>query len=259
MTKNLPATTTDKYIDMMGLKFAAGRSAIAQELHMVGGSEWSDGVGRKPTKSGRDPAKSVEKTTYNKSGESSSSTQLSLPLFDIISNDPVREKGVDLRDLWCCSGDNGMWKREHCKPRTTLFTPLRVAQGPSRDAQLLKICVTRGIRVDSGQVFSVSDDWTQSNNAHRILPFAWIGTTTFQCASDFVVECDDNANKHENRTLESPCVGSVSSLGYSHTTSTEPTTQQQQHTQMSSTCSSRSPSTSARVRGRCPVAAAARD
>ena len=35
MTKNLPAATIDRYIDMMGLKFVAGRSVIAQDLYVL--------------------------------------------------------------------------------------------------------------------------------------------------------------------------------------------------------------------------------
>ena len=102
--------------------------------------------------------------------------------------EPFKEKGIDARDRWCCSGDKGLWRREHRKARTSLFTPLRVALGPSQDAHLLKIRVTRGVRVADMQSFSISDDWTQSENAHRVLPFTWVGTTTFQCASDFLVD-----------------------------------------------------------------------
>ena len=117
----------------------------------------------------------------------------------------VRQKGVDPRDIWSCSGDDGIWRREHRKSRTTLFTPLRVSQGPTRDAQLLKIRVTRGVRVDNGQTFSVSDDWTQSHNAHRMLPFTWIGTTTFKCASDSIVEYDDNVKGRVEEVLSGKC------------------------------------------------------
>ena len=147
--------------------------------------------------------------------------------LDGANSKPVKEKGVDLRDAWPCRGDKGIWRREHRKSRTALFTPLRVAQGPARDTQLLKIRVTRGVRVDNGQTFSVSDDWTQSSNAHSMLPFVWIGSTIFKCASDFIAEYNDNADEYAKGTLDSPnmgtlvdpIVGTVSSLGYNHMTS----------------------------------------
>ena len=35
MTKNLTAAVIDRYVGMMGMRFAEGRSKIAQELHSV--------------------------------------------------------------------------------------------------------------------------------------------------------------------------------------------------------------------------------
>ena len=92
------------------------------------------------------------------------------------------------KDVWSSRGCNGVWKREHRGSRRALFTPCRVARGPCADKQLIKIRKTSGVDINSMRQFKVIDDWTQSSNAHRILPFTWIGRTTFhevtECLED---------------------------------------------------------------------------
>ena len=162
MTKNLPAATIERYIDMMSLKFAECRSAIAQMLHSVNPVAIDDvePVGSKPIKSRRDPDKSVGPTTYNKP-EAYVNIQT---IFD--QDESSKKKGIDNRDRWCCLGVGGIWKREHLKTRRVLFTPMRVSQGPPEDAHMSRIRITKGVNVETMETFSAADDWTQSENAH---------------------------------------------------------------------------------------------
>ena len=77
---------------------------------------------------------------------------------------------------------------EHRRPRISLFTPLRVARGPDASTHLFRIRKTQGVRLDTFEPFEIADDWTQSGNAHRKMSFPWVGKTTFQETSDFLME-----------------------------------------------------------------------
>ena len=110
----------------------------------------------------------------------------------LTNGDPC--KGVDERDLWSSLGIEGTWKREHRRARVSLFTPMRVAKGPGADSHLSRIRQTRGVRLDTLESFEIADDWTQSGNAHRKMPFSWVGTTTFQESPDFIMETKSGPN-----------------------------------------------------------------
>ena len=169
MTKNLNAATIDKYICMLNLYFAEGRSHIAQKLHSVKVAE--------ATVEPREPSRYIRNIP--------STPMLSNP-HSALDGDPC--KGVDERDSWSSVGVEGIWKREHRRPRVSLFTPMRVAKGPSANSHLSRIRQTRGVRLDTLESFEIADDWTQSGNAHRRMSFPWVGTKTFQESPDFIME-----------------------------------------------------------------------
>ena len=82
-------------------------------------------------------------------------------------------------------GGEDSWKleghcmvRDHQRPRTTLFTPLRVAGAPPAKS-LTGTRVTRGVYVDDGQSFERVDTWTARATAHLNMPRRWVGSTTF--------------------------------------------------------------------------------
>ena len=178
MTKNLPAASINKYIEQMCLEFVSGRSTIAQNLHSL-----------EEVKNGSRSITAVETTTYNKSVETTTYNKPEAHVnIQKSVEDVVERKGCDSNDVWSCSGSNGVWRREHRKPRRSLFTPLRVARGPGADTHFVRIRETNGINTLSMKAFRVVDDWTQSSNAHKVLDFPWIGRTTFRVVQDSYFE-----------------------------------------------------------------------
>ena len=99
--------------------------------------------------------------------------------------DKLRSRSAEERcvDSWPESGEKGTWKRAHRTPRRTLFTPHRVANGPSRDIQLSKVRVTKGTYVGNGRKFEITDDYTETASAHFMLEHGWVGTTEFKVSA----------------------------------------------------------------------------
>ena len=48
--------------------------------------------------------------------------------------------------------------------------------------------MTVGRYVNTGEDFKIIDNWSQPENAHRMLAGLWVGTTTYREAADFLVE-----------------------------------------------------------------------
>ena len=96
------------------------------------------------------------------------------------------------------SGSDGVWVREHRKVRRSLFTPMRIANGPKSDTHFLKIRETRAVNAITMRTFRVVDDWTQSSNSHKVLDFPWIGKTTFRLVEDTLMEVSDGEGAKEN-------------------------------------------------------------
>ncbi len=84
-------------------------------------------------------------------------------------------------DDWCEDGDEVI--REHRRPRTTLFTPLRV-QGAPPVKMLANVRITEGKYCDNGEAFHVVDTWTSRSTAHTSMPRRWIGSSKFFRRSD---------------------------------------------------------------------------
>ena len=83
-------------------------------------------------------------------------------------------------DVWTCSGDHNVWRREHATSRRALFTPTGTAGSPPRPARLRGKRVTEGTFDHDGKGFIIVDDWRDKRDAHRRLEGSWTGTTTFE-------------------------------------------------------------------------------
>ena len=71
-----------------------------------------------------------------------------------------------------------MWSRLHLTPRRALFTPFKVAKGPSVGTPLQSVRFTCGVNA-KGETFELFDNWMDQQNAHRQLNEDWIGYTVF--------------------------------------------------------------------------------
>ena len=129
-------------------------------------------------------------------------------------------------DSWGREGKDGRWTRIHRSARRALFTPFKVAGGPSTKTPLKKIRITRGKYLNSGKTFKIIDDWTVRANAHRLLESAWLGTTDFREASEFV---DDDSDEETEEPAISP--GLAERESPSGGTSDEPQKKQQTETE----------------------------
>ena len=181
MTKNLTAVVIKGYLDKMSLSYRAGRSEIAQQLHSV------------MSKSRKEV---VDAAVAHKELSGLASQVYSGIRFEDVSTEAEKEmpqggkdsacapalekKGVADRDAWSLRGESGVWQREHRRSRRSLFTPFRVAAGPSSNAHFIRLRKTSGIDLSSMRKFEIVDDWTQSSNAHRLLPFDWVGKSEFR-------------------------------------------------------------------------------
>ena len=92
-------------------------------------------------------------------------------------------------DCWHARGAGGKWIRVHHTPRRSLFTPCRVPRGPAHPDLLQSVRRTVGVYID-GEQFTIEDEWTKSENCHRVLELPWTGVTTFVSKSD----CIDTAS-----------------------------------------------------------------
>ena len=68
--------------------------------------------------------------------------------------------------------------RVHERPRTELFTPLRVRGAPPARV-LTSTRITSGRFLDNGEDFNFTDSWRARATAHRDLGRPWVGSTTF--------------------------------------------------------------------------------
>ena len=69
-------------------------------------------------------------------------------------------------------------ERQHKRPRTRLFTPLRV-QGAPTAAALTATRITMGTYCGTDESFRIVDNWSCRGTAHRDLGRPWTGTTRF--------------------------------------------------------------------------------
>ena len=150
MTKHLGSAKIKKNIELMRMKFEEGRATKAAQLHMVN-------------------RKCSNEVALPKAEEPG------LALWDVMSDRFIDKRGGD---FWKSRGEGGIWHRVHAKPRRSLFTPYKVAKGPTSHEKLNGIRFTKGV-TQSGHKFEFHDCWQKSESAHRILDEPWIGCTTF--------------------------------------------------------------------------------
>ena len=161
-TKHLGAQLIEKNVNKMHLTFEAGRASVAAQLHNLIMKE----------SIAADRACSVD-----------SLGQLWSSVGSIRKGNLWKEARKFLGDVrggdqWISRGQHGEWKRLHATPRQSLFTPFRVAKGPSKDLKLNPSRRTIGV-TKSGEKFELVDNWMSSENSHRRLDEQFIGFTIF--------------------------------------------------------------------------------
>ena len=153
MTKHLGAAKIKKNIEMMHMKYVEGRASKAAQLHLV---------------------QDVEETVAEPSDKENDGGD-GIALWDCMGDRFIDKRGGD---FWKSRGECGVWHRIHAKPRRSLFTPYKVAKGPSSSDSLNGVRFTKGV-TQSGHKFEFHDSWQKPDNSHRILDEPWIGCTTF--------------------------------------------------------------------------------
>ena len=143
MTKHVPAEALKKHVAMMNLEFRQGRSDKAVQLQHI----------------------------YKKERQREAEDRM---IAACEKYDPTMKK-----DQWQTRGAGGEWIRLHATPRKSMFTPCRVARGPSDTDRLSAERVTLGVDA-RGNKFKIVDDWRCSTLAHKVLEEPWTGCTTFR-------------------------------------------------------------------------------
>ena len=83
----------------------------------------------------------------------------------------------------------------------------------------MRIRTTTGVNLLTMKLFTVVDDWTQSNNFHKLMEFPWVGSTTFKEVEDSVVFENEEESPKESNSVEEVSKGDkkalfVASLSY---------------------------------------------
>ena len=138
MTKHLGASKIDRNVETLKMIFAEGRSNKAAQLHSL-------------------------------------SRELAQKNWRYIKNTGHERRGGD---QWVCRGGQGIWHREHSTPRLSLFTPYKVAKGPSGKTALHQKRFTCGV-TESGKSFEFHDDWSLPQRRHMVMEEPWVGYTIF--------------------------------------------------------------------------------
>ena len=181
-TKHLSVAAIENNTDKMSMVFETGRAAKAAKLHSL----QAGGDYNKCSAEMYNPTNSVDRAmcSIGKSGGKGSWSA-------------IRRVGNDLRggDRWKSRGDKGVWHRWHLTPRVSLFTPYKVAKGPTPNMSLQASRFTCGV-TESGQAFEFVDDWTRPDNRHRTLSEPWIGFTIFteKAGDNFRIQQERNGD-----------------------------------------------------------------
>ena len=104
------------------------------------------------------------------------------------------KKNKPALDSWREDDGEGCWTREHFKPRSTLFTPMSVRQGPASEKEVGKRRVTIGKWCAGENQFVIIDDWTRNGCAHRCMGSLWTGRTYF--GRDSVARACEDMHTH---------------------------------------------------------------
>jgi hypothetical protein len=209
MTKHLDAATAGKHLATLGFVHKDGRATVAPELNSVtasmdplssglrvstkcesancdestgqeGAAARAEarsqrtglelvGLSKPPTKGTTKPVRTVRVTGV-------------AGLWEGQDKEDEEDKAQGSRrrdapaDQW--DKDGHTWSRVHLRPRSELFTPLRVENSPPARS-LFSVRVTKGQFCDSGERFTKVDAWTDKRTAHMPMRALWTGTTTF--------------------------------------------------------------------------------
>ena len=144
------AAKIKKNVDGLSMRYEEGRAEKAAQLHLVDGSHES-----------REPAAVVG---HDADG---------IAIYETMADRFTDRRGGD---HWKTRGEGGVWHRVHTKPRKSLFTPFKVAKGPTSSETLNVVRFTKGV-TQSGHKFEFHDNWQKSQNSHRhhgsVTPRLW--------------------------------------------------------------------------------------
>ena len=147
MTKRLGGAKTQSNVNTLQMEFRSGWADKVAQLH------------------------SVDRTCATNMIDG----ELCKPKWDAFEDMFADKRGGD---TWRSKGSDGVWARLYLTPRRSLFTPYKVAKGPSSAVRLNENRFTKGV-MKSGQTFEFHDNWQESKSAHRILEEPWVGITLF--------------------------------------------------------------------------------
>ena len=105
-------------------------------------------------------------------------------------------------DRWSERGAQGRWVRWHRTPRSSLFNPRKVSNGPGRKTRLCSIRETIGID-ETGRRFKIKDDWLTSRDS-PVLPRRWTGITVFNTAGFDDLEHGGDQRRQRDRVGDPP-------------------------------------------------------
>ena len=160
MTKNVTHAQMELYVSILNLKFEDGQAQIAQNLHSVetrvhkpdnvpvvvcSASSVCKSVNAttpEPVARNRLSSRSLAADVENASVENNSLNRLHFQHCSMPRPVPstAEERHVD---SWGKEGQGGRWTRIHRSVRRALFTPFKVAGGPSSKTSLKSIRITK--------------------------------------------------------------------------------------------------------------------
>jgi len=194
LTKNVDATTLNRHLATMDFIVTSGRATAAPTLStlyaIILKSEASPCNGTSDSVGGRGdnfdggeaadtssvPAQSIPAQSSIGSQNIDSKQAVTDDVL-ITGEGVVKENGSNIiDDDWIEDGDFTV--RRHLKPRTRLFTPIRVSGAPSTN-ELSHLRITVGTYCNSSSSFKIVDSWSARATAHRDLGASWTGATYF--------------------------------------------------------------------------------
>ena len=147
------------------MSFESGRAAKAAALHAVSAA-------MAPHKKRGDYSCTIARCT---DGDAVEAQERDLSCWHAVRRAANDQRGGD---RWKSRGVEGIWHRWHTSPRTSFFTPYKVAKGPASSVSLKRLRFTYGITAE-GRSFEFHDDWTKPERAHMVLDEPWVGYTVF--------------------------------------------------------------------------------
>ena len=176
-TKNVGVALIEQYMKQLSIHFEEGRADVAQQLHAVEEHVQVIAVPQRGTRLGWVTGGRMRHRVFTaQHGTKPGVISGSWPGQSTQRRTrTAAERGVD---DWLIDGVDRQWNRGHRTPRRALFTPHRVSGGPGRDIAMNTRRRTDGVYVGTGVEFVIEDDYSNPMDAHRVLPNAWVGTTT---------------------------------------------------------------------------------